>query len=419
MNLYCFSFVCKEILMKSLLLLFSVLLIGAASQAQQYQFVYLQTDNKQPFYVRVNDKLYSSSAGGYLVIPKLKAGEQSLAVGFPKNEWPTQNLKVKIAGKDLGFLLKKFDNSKWGLFNFHSMEVVTVADEKNTTAATSTTAKTDPFSNILADVVNTPSIKEERIETPKPIPIPQVSKPIPAQSPVAGEEAIVAALPINEIKAAVPVNEIEATANMADIQRVSSVVDQEGLVVVYVDRLKEGSDTIKIFMEASKATIPPISNEPEVVVPAKDSQKAVVPATTATDPLAPKFIDITLANPNEPTSASVKESVPSTAPLKPLMVNSDCKQLATDEDFLKIRKKMSAEKNDEDMVKVASKTFKQKCYSTDQVKNLSVLFLKDEGKYKLFDAAYPYIHDTQSFSQLESQLTDAYVITRFRAMIRN
>ena len=80
---------------------------------------------------------------------------------------------------------------------------------------------------------------------------------------------------------------------------------------------------------------------------------------------------------------------------------------------------MTGESNDDDMVKAAIKLFKQKCYSTDQVKNLSVLFLNDEGKYKLFDAAYPHIHDTQSFKELESQLSDAYIITRFRAMIRN
>ena len=80
---------------------------------------------------------------------------------------------------------------------------------------------------------------------------------------------------------------------------------------------------------------------------------------------------------------------------------------------------MTAEKDEDGMVKAATRMFKQKCYSTEQVKNLSVLFLKDEGKYKLFDAAYPHIHDTQSFKQFESQLTDTYIITRFRAMIRN
>ena len=66
-----FSFVSKEILMRRLYIFLFLSLVGLASKAQQFHFVYLQTDNKQPFYVRINEKLYSSSASGYVVIPKL------------------------------------------------------------------------------------------------------------------------------------------------------------------------------------------------------------------------------------------------------------------------------------------------------------------------------------------------------------
>jgi hypothetical protein len=99
------------------------------------------------------------------------------------------------------------------------------------------------------------------------------------------------------------------------------------------------------------------------------------------------------------------------------MINSDCKSLASDEDFLKMRKKMVAEDNDEDMIKAAKKIFKSKCFTTEQIKNLSVLFLKDESKYMFFDAAYPFVSDSEMYSTLQSQLTDNYYITRFRAMI--
>lgn len=101
------------------------------------------------------------------------------------------------------------------------------------------------------------------------------------------------------------------------------------------------------------------------------------------------------------------------------MINSDCKTLATEDDFMKTRKKMTARKSDDDMVDAAKKLFRQKCYSTEQVKNLSVLFLKDEGKYKFFDAVYPFVYDSGEFRQLESQLTEEYYISRFRSMIRN
>ncbi len=102
-----------------------------------------------------------------------------------------------------------------------------------------------------------------------------------------------------------------------------------------------------------------------------------------------------------------------------LMINSDCKSMATDEDFLKLRKKMAAQKSDENMIVIARKTFVSKCFSTEQVKNLSSLFLKDEGCYNFFDAAYPHVNDTQNFQTLVSRLTDEYYINRFKAMIRH
>ena len=63
------------------------------------------------------------------------------------------------------------------------------------------------------------------------------------------------------------------------------------------------------------------------------------------------------------------------------------------------------------------KIFKIKCFSTGYIKNLSTLFLNDQGKYNFFDAAYPYVSDTGIFSTLENQLSDAYYIKRFKAMI--
>src|SRR5687767_14589 len=110
--------------MKSVVFCLMFLCASLASGAQQVHFVYLQSDNKQPFYVRYNDKIFSSSSTGYLVIPKLRSGEHKLSIGFPKNEWPLQTLTVQVADKDLGFALKNFENKGWGLFNLQTMEVI-------------------------------------------------------------------------------------------------------------------------------------------------------------------------------------------------------------------------------------------------------------------------------------------------------
>jgi hypothetical protein len=70
------------------------------------------------------------------------------------------------------------------------------------------------------------------------------------------------------------------------------------------------------------------------------------------------------------------------------------------------------------MIKVAKKFFKSKCYSTGQIKDLSYLFLTDEGKYMFFDAAYAFTSDSDQYPILLSQLKDDYYRNRFKAMIR-
>jgi hypothetical protein len=80
---------------------------------------------------------------------------------------------------------------------------------------------------------------------------------------------------------------------------------------------------------------------------------------------------------------------------------------------------MAAIISDDDMITEAKKYFKTKCFTAAQIKNLSTLFLTDEGKYKFFDAAYKYVSDIKTFSALQSELKDEYYSTRFKAMLRN
>src|SRR5215217_3661055 len=97
----------------SVVLIFLVLSC-AGLKAQQNHFIYIQTENKQPFYLKLDQKIYSSTASGYLLVPKLKDGNYNLAIGFPRSEWTEQRMSCTIENNDLGFLLKNFDNKGWG-----------------------------------------------------------------------------------------------------------------------------------------------------------------------------------------------------------------------------------------------------------------------------------------------------------------
>ncbi len=393
----------------------SVLIILSASiatYAQQNHFIYLQTDNKQAFYIKMNDKLFSSSYSGYVVIPKLQNGNYNFTIGFPKNEWGQQTMAIKIENNDLGFMLKNFGEKGWGLFNIQTLNVTMASSAAVNTNNTESQNKTDGFSNVLADVVNTPALKKSDIE--KVAAESKLSLPAAATATVLKE--------INTVKV------------------ITTILDNEGRSAIYIDKTDNVNDTVKLFIPYEKI-IPVNEIKDEKRLEKKDEVNGE-PKEDA------KFLNIELPNPNtikdstkdQPSAATTAESIKTVpekevntnaekttvltnavneTPLKQQSINSDCKNLATDNDFMKLRKKMASENKDDNMIEVAKKAFKSNCFSTEQIKNLSVLFLKDDGRYRFFDAAYPFVYDSQNFNTLQMQLTDEYLINRFKAMIRH
>ena len=70
------------------LFFFSLITLFAAGQ--QVHFVYLQSDNAQPFYVKLNNNFTSSSSLGYLILPKLSDVTFDITFVFPKKEFPEE-----------------------------------------------------------------------------------------------------------------------------------------------------------------------------------------------------------------------------------------------------------------------------------------------------------------------------------------
>ena len=382
---------------KKITILFSFFLFLVLSlAAQQNHFIYLQTENKQPFYIKLDKKLLSSSASGYLIIPKLQDGNYLLTVGFPKNEWPEQNVTCKINKKDAGYLLKDFGDKGWGLFNLQTMEVAMAGIKNDESKNIVKENKKDNFSDTVSKVVKEPSINSKT----------EINNTVIKE----------------EIKPVIQVAKKQEQPKLqTGLEKLLSNNSAEGIEMVYIDFASEKPDTIRVFIPAEKNSqitqLPKKIQEPVAVAePKKDS-----PIITKT-----KSAAIELPIPNPKADAVSEQIIPVIIPekqkeniIKPVIVNSDCKNLAAEEDFLKLRKKMATENNDDNMVDVARKIFRSKCFTTEQIKNLSVLFLNDGGKYKFFDAAYPFVSDAYNFSLLQTQLNDNYFIARFKAMIRH
>jgi hypothetical protein len=153
--------------------------------------------------------------------------------------------------------------------------------------------------------------------------------------------------------------------------------------------------------------------------------------TTAAVTTAAGTIAVTNATPAPTTTATTNTANTPTGPVTtatapvgvgsatPGLVNTDCKHLATDDEFLKLRKKIAAESDLDKMIDIAKKGFRKSCYTTDQIRNMSFLFLQEDGRYKFIEEAYPYVSDSGNFAQLQSLFSTSYYINRFKALIQH
>lgn len=409
--------------MKKLTLGFLLLVISFASYSQKVYFIYLQTEGEQPFFVRINDKVSSSSASGYLILSKLRDTTYDFSIGFPQNKWPERNFSVAVNKKDHGYLVKNFGEKGWGLFDLQTLAIqMPVAASGNEEEKTKQeNGNVSPFTEILSKASNDPSLKEKPVE---PVQIEKKPDTVKAGNEKKEEpkaETIITPVVIKddqqknnaeviqekkaetkmEVKEEVVQKDTlshEEVYKQSVVTRKSESSTTEGFGLVFIDQISnEASDTIRLLIPNPK---------PIVVVPV---QKPVEEK---------KFLDI--------TTDSVKAEMPDTiqkmttepaAEIKPEKKN--CPEQATESDFFTLRKIMAGVAGDDEMVAEAKKYFKAKCFTTDQIRNLSFLFLNDAGKYKFFDVAYEYVTDAGNFPSLQKELKEEYYINRFKAMLRN
>ncbi len=308
-----------------------IFLLSSVVSAQNLKFIYIQSDNKQPFYVKVDDKLLNSSEGGYLIISRLLAGTYSIKIGFTENESQEMNLSVKVSESNIGFLLKNGGDKGWTMTNLQTMQPVVIKKQVVSVKGDEGFSSGDEFAKILAEVVNEPSISWRQ-----------------------------------------PIKSSDSIPNVV-------------------------SSTIKT-----------------------EKKKNVIPLKTKIDenPVKKEGLIITekKLTINKDTVGKGKAAV---LPIGKAMINSNCKKTATQNDFLKLRKQMAGEANEKNMIRAANKQFLITCFTSDQIKNLGILFINDEEKYKFFVAAFSYVSDSDNYKILADELTDIYYKTRFNAMLNH
>jgi preprotein translocase subunit YajC len=482
--------------MKKLLLLGILFLIGFIGKAQKVYFIYLETEKGIPFYVKMGDKIYSSSTAGYLILSNLKDSTYTFAIGLSGKRQAEPRFQVAVASTDHGFLIKELDQ-KLNLFNLQSLELMAplaAVETKNDTY----TSRGDIFTRTLALAVNDPSlllevVKKEPVQaiakgksTQKEVePVvaivkdPIVEKSISTDSiatikaidtavlvtsqPEANKEdtgatvdtktfvdsttvAVVDTLISTETVAVAiadtvilkdtvatvtePISEkannVEATDLRVDSSTVISEASKEveikatepeykksiivrrsessttqGFGLTFIDQIAETSDTIRILIPNPKSPIFKTSSEAKPEVKAQLKTIADIEASAQVDTTGGLVNTTAKMATNEPVSVEL----------------SNCNSLATERDFKKLQKEMASLETDEGMINTAMLVFKDKCFTTEQIKNLSTLFLAAQWKYQFFAAAQKSVSDKEKFPSLQSEIQDDYYVNQFKALL--
>ena len=414
-----------EIRLRSTLIIFLLFLLSLGLQAQQNRFIYLQTENKQPFYIKMDKKIFSSSASGHIIISKLIDSIYQLTIGFPENEWPEQNVTVSLINADAGFFLKNLGEKGWGLINLQTKQILMSEKKPGANDNLEKITNNDEFAKILSLVVNDPSILQNNL--------------------IKNETAIVNFKPDDKIESKAvdseAVKQLTLEVSNGNVELKQDAISKlmydstgEGVIIKYLDIVNNNSDTVNVFIPADKAAA---YNEPEKPGERPNAIKVKEGGKNKDS----RFIDMELQNPNlQKDTALIKleeivindkktdikkqaepdrDSLVKNSNGRVFMINSDCKKTANEKDFLKLRKQMAEADEYKLMIKAANKQFIITCFTTEQIKNLGFLFLKEEERYKFFVAAFPFVADTHNYASLQDQLTDNYYIVRFKAMVNH
>jgi hypothetical protein len=132
-------------------------------QAQRQYFIYLQSETKQPFFVKLNNSKINSSSYGYLIIPKLADSTYQIGIGQQNDQSFTYNFEIKLNQKDHGYLIKNMGEKGLGLFDQQSLALLMPVNSKVSKEVSSPNPENNSksFSDILSKASNDPALKEK------------------------------------------------------------------------------------------------------------------------------------------------------------------------------------------------------------------------------------------------------------------
>lgn len=317
-----------------LLYLFCCLLAASGLSAQDPSyFVYIQHEKQQPFYVKVDGKLLSSSLKGYVILPKLQAGKVPVTVGFPKSEAPEQQFVIRLNGsRDYGYLLKSTGDKEYTLYDLQTFATLKSGGGAppppaedvaitRVTSETSTEEQKELINNVQADVEAALAKKTDTAEPkssepakkssfataldkvvtddrPEDMPL-EIPKPKPAPPPVTETVPVAAAVTEGEAPA------VKKPRNRKRGKEREPLTEEEQALLsnVLEDEKKAAADeALQVSDTTATAAAQPEGGEPRPVEePVKEKKERK--SKKKRDQPEPEFIDFGSAPATTPAAA--------------------------------------------------------------------------------------------------------------------
>ena len=298
--------------MKFLLATVLLLMTFAAVSQRQY-FVLVESENNQPFYVRIGDNNYSSSSIGHIILSGLSDSAYTLEIGFPKDQFPTNQFVVRIKKKDHGFQLKNLPDKGWVLFDYQTMELLYPIKRQDGLSQTgySMIKRNDAFAKLLSQVVNDTAVLY-MIVYDKPSQPPTVT---PAKTTVDSMVVKKDDNPKPEAKLS------ETAIAIPAILKLGEKDTDSGRLVTY----KDNNDSVRIFISSesvqekqtqTKEAGNSSPNNLAIITPVVQSNNK--PSNSSTEPETKEKPgnDIQDKKPDAATSIKLKDTVASTSTAK-------------------------------------------------------------------------------------------------------
>ena len=443
-------------------------------KAQDKQNVFIQSNPSQLFFVEFNGYSFSSNADGFVLLPTTDS-VYSLIISFP-NQSITQ-FKFNVEDKKLngGFFLEKSSNNSWQLIDlYYQTKIIGVKiDNQVKIENEPTNLAIDIFSTQLANAVNDQDIRDfsyiiklekSQAQTTNKQSIVKSNTTSTVSEIKLIYQDVNKMVFVDQNKKQIDTVTITFEKTDAKIDLPTSISDSTSnkSVAIVEEILNIGSDTLKVKevdvklnsdsiyqtliipdkqQDSSKLNLDSLINASSPSIIAADSvnieelkvDKQIntkdttvkVESTQLVDSKIKfgKQIEVDSKDVSNRKDASIDIQKPNNVLSKDTIVKSKnvikvgCKVVAEERDLILFRRKMILMNNQTELLFFASKEFKQKCYSTLYIRNLSFIFLNDKEKLQFLKLAYTNVLDPENFGSLERFLTDEQEILNFRNLI--